>query len=381
MGEHVSSHAYSIYSDRVPVLIHDWEARDERRLLDLILECGYGNWWDISRRLGKPMEECKNHYDSMYLGNPPDHAVELRNSGIPLAPFIPTPLPPHLFRLGSDNPPRMHSSAPGYNAFRSEFDVNHDHNDAEQDLAMLEIDDSIEDQDDANLIEALQLAVVEIYNSRLKERARRCRIIRQHGLIMPQKTYVVMARFSSTLGRAVTESLAPFAQLLTGLQFDYFLEGLHMARELQERSNRLSELRSCGLKSFQSAKLMQRLSEIRAMQKREQKANNLPILQGVSGMEAAARNPSSRRPAPPLEISCLPFYEKLSPQERELCAHARIVPESFLEFKSLLAAECKKNDGLRLAQARRCIKIDVNKTRRLFDFLMEQGIIFPPKNK
>ncbi|KAF4526042.1 hypothetical protein B566_EDAN000836 [Ephemera danica] len=281
VGEHVSSHAYSIYSDRVPILVQDWEAKDERRLLDLILECGYGNWWDISRRLGKSME----------------------------------------------------------------------------------------------------VVMVEIYNSRLKERARRCRIVREHGLITPQKTYVAMSRFSSTLGRTMIESLAPFAQFLTGLQFDYFLEGLHVARELQERSNRLCELRSCGLKTFQSAKLMQKLSEIRAMQKREQKANNLPILQGVSRMEAAARNPSSRRPAPPLEIAYLPFYERLIPQERELCAHARIVPESFLEFKSLLAAECKKNDGLRLAQARRCIKIDVNKTRRLFDFLMEQGIIFPPKNK
>jgi transcriptional adapter 2-alpha len=67
--------------------------------------------------------------------------------------------------------------------------------------------------------------MVEVYNDRLRERAHRRRVVREHGLLMPHKTYASMSRYSSTLGRSLLESLAPFAQLLTGLQFDYFLEG------------------------------------------------------------------------------------------------------------------------------------------------------------
>jgi hypothetical protein len=152
-----------------------------------------------------------------------------------------------------------------------------------------------------------------------------------------------------------------------------------MAKELHDRVIRLFEMRSYGLKSLQSAKMMQKLADMRARQRREQRANHIPIMHGeVSRVETAVRSASSRRPAPPLEVNGLPLCDRLNAEERELCAYARIIPENYLEFKSLLAAECEKNNGLRLAQARRCIKIDVNKTRKLFDFLMEQGIIFPP---
>ena len=37
--------------------------------------------------------------------------------------------------------------------------------------------------------------------------------------------------------------------------------------------------------------------------------------------------------------------------------------------------ECRKLGHLRLAQARCMIKIDVNKTRKIYDFLVEEGLI------
>jgi transcriptional adapter 2-alpha len=54
------------------------------------------------------------------------------------------------------------------------------------------------------------------------------------------------------------------------------------------------------------------------------------------------------------------------------------VPESYLEFQRILVAECKRNLGLKLAQARTLIKIDVNKTRKLYDFLLKEGFIWHP---
>lgn len=53
----------------------------------------------------------------------------------------------------------------------------------------------------------------------------------------------------------------------------------------------------------------------------------------------------------------------------------RLVPGAYLEYKSALLNECNKQGGLRLAQARALIKIDVNKTRKIYDFLIREGYI------
>lgn len=68
--------------------------------------------------------------------------------------------------------------------------------------------------------------MAQVYNDRLRERARRHRVLREHGLVLARKNYAAVARFANTLGRASVESLAPFMQLLTGPQFDFLLEGM-----------------------------------------------------------------------------------------------------------------------------------------------------------
>lgn len=156
----------------------------------------------------------------------------------------------------------------------------------------------------------------------------------------------------------------------------YVCVGLHISKELQLKCVRLSQLRTFGLKSIQSASVMKELSRLRAESKRELKAGHL-ALPTPTRVEGTRGN--MRRQAPPLQVSGLPLYERLTPEERELCSQARLVPENYIEFRDLLLAECRKLNGMRLAHARRCIKIDVNKTRKLFDFLMQQGTIYPPR--
>jgi len=46
-------------TDEIPVLEDGWTAREERRLLDLIATCGYGNWGDISRKMMKRSPDVK----------------------------------------------------------------------------------------------------------------------------------------------------------------------------------------------------------------------------------------------------------------------------------------------------------------------------------
>jgi len=59
----------------------------------------------------------------------------------------------------------------------------------------------------------------------------------------------------------------------------------------------------------------------------------------------------------------------------QLCSRVRLVPESYLEFKDTLINECNKLGYLQLAQARTLIRIDVNKTRKIYDFLLSEHLI------
>lgn len=81
----------------------------------------------------------------------------------------------------------------------------------------------------------------------------------------------------------------------------------------------------------------------------------------------------------PLDVIGMPGYEQLQPNERELCRTARLVPLSYLELKETLIAENNKMGCLKLLTARKMLKIDVNKTRRLYDFLVAEGFIQKPK--
>lgn len=81
------------------------------------------------------------------------------------------------------------------------------------------------------------------------------------------------------------------------------------------------------------------------------------------------------------ELAGLPNYDKLSKDEQELCSLIRVVPDSYLTYKKLLITENSKMGYLRLADARRLIKIDVNKTRVMYDFFFEHGYVNKPFDK
>lgn len=74
-------------------------------------------------------------------------------------------------------------------------------------------------------------------------------------------------------------------------------------------------------------------------------------------------------------------YDKLKKDEQELCSTIRIVPIAYLTYKQLLISENQKMGYLRLADARKLIKIDVNKTRVLYDFLFDHGYVNKPTHK
>ncbi|KZC07352.1 PREDICTED: transcriptional adapter 2-alpha-like isoform X1 [Dufourea novaeangliae] len=390
IGDHKNNHDYIIIKNEFP-LIHGsgWTAKQELEFLDILQECGFGNWEDISKRIQeKSPEECKNHYLQYYIDNPSLPGLpRIKETEASL--FGCEPIP-YLFKLHDlEEPPRFATNTlnckllAGYNATRSDFEVNFD-NHAELLVSDLNYDEFDASDDHYELGKALHIAIVQSYNNRLKERMRRRKIIRDHGLIAFRKTMSWIQRYECTVTRTLAERLLIFMQLMGGIEFDYFMEGLHRIGKLQNYLNKLFEFRNNGLKYFHSVVMFQKLSKLRQENERERKQylNNpeyswKSILPGcnINSTSSMPNVISQRKTAPPLIIKGLPGYEKLTQAERELCSVTRIVPANYVDFKQLLIGENKKNGYLRLAQARVLLKIDVNKTRKIYDFLTEKGYI------
>ena len=61
----------------------------------------------------------------------------------------------------------------------------------------------------------------------------------------------------------------------------------------------------------------------------------------------------------------------------QLCSYCRFQPEAYLQLKRQLIQEYKRSGKLNLADARKLLKIDVNKTRKLYDLLVSKSLIAP----
>lgn len=156
------------------------------------------------------------------------------------------------------------------------------------------------------------------------------------------------------------------------------------------------ELRSNGIKTIHAGHIYRKLRAKR-MAKARNKTNdtwewkqlvpsgsiNLPLSaseQILKHCQNLQQMPTKRK-STPLNIIGLPNYDQLNKDEKELCSRIRVVPDSYLMFKKMLVAENGKIGYLRLADARRLIKIDVNKTRVMYDFFVEHGFVNKPFDK
>ena len=81
-------------------------------------------------------------------------------------------------------------------------------------------------------------------------------------------------------------------------------------------------------------------------------------------------------PAAPLNLANSPLLHLLTPEEQTLCSQLRILPKPYLVIKETLVREYARRGGkLRRREARELVKIDVNKTSRVWDFLVQAGIL------
>lgn len=240
-GSHSNNHSYKVMTHNCILFKDsDWTAAEELTLLESLLQDN--NWELMAKKLpGRSITEIKGHYDYFYM----------QQKGAPLLPKLPQvedapypmPIIPYRLRVtGVEDPPRYTShsvsylSVAGYNAARSDFELDYDAT-AEELLAGLKPIDL--NDPDYKILTELQCAIISAYNMRIRERQRRKRIIKTHGLILLRKTVAALHRYDVTITRAVYERLFCFMQFFkTGMEFDYLLEGLHCAGELKMQISR-----------------------------------------------------------------------------------------------------------------------------------------------
>ncbi|KAI8491403.1 Transcriptional adapter 2-alpha [Branchiostoma belcheri] len=380
-----------LQTNEFPVFDLGWTAVEELKLLEALGDCGIGNWQEISNNVGtKSAAECESHYLLYYVSRarPPLPVFEEPKNTEQLCPVT--------AKLSEDPPRPAADSAravemAGYMPARGDF-TEEFNNFAEWDIKDIYFLD-----DDDDLLRALKLAAVDIYQSQLKERCRRKKIARDCGLINLKKQQMYDKRYIRPV-RDMKDGLRPFLEFFLPEQFESFMEGLILEQDMRKEVRRLQELRQAGISTFRAGLLYEKLRR-----RREEEVGRRHMLTDVlSNMqdEFACQqwlhrqahmdgNPSiapflplsstARRSAPPLDLTQFAGYDKLTEAEKEMCANVRFLPEAFFEYKDILQREADRQGGLRLAQARQLLKIDVNKTRKLFDFLMQEGVICKPE--
>ncbi|KAG0711813.1 Transcriptional adapter 2-alpha [Chionoecetes opilio] len=385
---HASHHPYAVVGRSCP-LGEGWGGTEELALLGAIMECGLGNWGAVSARMaGRSDDECRNHYLTRYLYHPPPELAGLmQGQGVGAGQCV----DPMEYVGGTSNPPRplngtlAATELAGYCAARGDFECESDPM-AENCLGGIE-PGLFTRAEEGCPGKALAAAVADGYRRRLGERHRAKRAVRDAGLVGPGRAGVVMARLRPTLPQDLWEALPRLSSLLPPMDIDLVVAGLQAREETRRHISQLQEYRRAGITKKAAVATYETLRTRRQSDARERECL---VVRGAGGaglgsewvvlgrgplLSVQGRPGQLRRSQPSLDIAGLPGYSDLTCEEQKVASELRLSPEAFLHHKTLLVGECVRGGGIRLATARTLLKIDVNKTRRIFDVLREAGEI------
>ncbi len=357
---------------------------------------GFGNWSEIAKQMQtKNSEECLQHYLQYYVNDPHEDMPAMPDARPDSVSHNSIPL---VLKF-CDNPPRplphtdMALELAGYMPGRGDFNTEYD-DFAETLIKDVEFDGDDDDDGNEELLTELKLAALDIFYTRLKERHYRKRIIRRHGLINVTRDVASISYGKNE--RQLRESLRVFTRLLSPENNEMFIQGVLLQQNLMKQVTALQGYRRAGLKHKRDAPMYKKLLLARNdgkakrnlqndvlyhsdvpmscqlwLHRQFQSDVNKKVLPGVSALQLI-----SRKPAAPLDLSGTPGVEQLTEEEKDLCSQIRLLPLQYVTHKNTMKRECQRLGSLKLQQARPLIKIDVNKTKKLYDFFMSKGWIY-----
>ncbi|CAO3652232.1 unnamed protein product [Cunninghamella echinulata] len=234
--------------------------------------------------------------------------------------------------------------------------------------------------------------MLDIYNSRL-DRQMECKqfIFERHWLHFNPNERL---KEKIKIEKRINQETKVFCRLQTAADYKVFVQGLVKEQELRERihynnNNNYTVLRRLETITNQIPSATSSLSSSTALKAPASVITplssskpttvllpNRPIPKPVAPPTPPTPPPViGRKPANPLDISNADGIELLSPEEKILCSTLRLLPKPYIVIKDTILKEYAKQGFLKRRATRALIKIDVNKTSRIYDFFIESGWI------
>ncbi|PHZ12709.1 transcriptional adaptor 2 [Rhizopus microsporus ATCC 52813] len=372
--KHKTWHDYRIVKPHnFPIFSEDWDADEELLLIEAAEKMGIGNWQAIADYVGtKNKTDCEQHYLDVYVSSPdwPLPRMDLNVSDYSNRPNTSKPI---------TSGPSYHEIQ-GYMPRRFEFETEYE-NDAEQ-----FVKDMVFNDDDTQEEIDLKIMVLDIYNSRLDRRMERKKLIFERRWL-DFKRMQAIERKRQKEEREIYNKTRVFCRLQTEEDYETFVKGLVKEQQLRDRIATLQEWRQAGLTTIRQGEQYEREKQNRlaqlktfmslsndrlgasASQRNTYRSQMASLV--TSNVAATAAPAGGRKPANPLNIRDADGVHLLTEEEQILCSTLRIMPRPYLVIKDTILKEYAKQGYLKRRQARALIKIDVNKTSRIYDFFVE----------
>ncbi|KAK8861484.1 hypothetical protein IAR55_002305 [Kwoniella newhampshirensis] len=256
----------------------------------------------------------------------------------------------------------------------------------------------IEDEDELEV----KLAMLDIYFSKLDKREDAKEILFDRGLTEHKKIQAAERKRPKD-ERELIQRYKVFAKLQTAQDFEVLIEGLIYEQNLRKRIAELQEYRRMGITTGAEAEAYDNAKAARAGYRplvQRDRPEVLPtgarinagqhrFLHGGTGTPPPGIDPKSREPTPrlpvahvgrkpptPLNLANAASLDLLSSEEQSLCSSLRVLPKPYLTIKEMYIRENERRKGLlKRRDARKMLKIDVNKSGRIFDFLVSSGML------
>lgn len=251
-----------------------------------------------------------------------------------------------------------------------------------------------------------KLTLLEMYGQRVEKRKEGKALMFNRGLVEYKKMQAADKKRPRE-DREILHRLRPFAKLQTAEDYEAFSADFLYESMLRRKIQELQHYRRLGLttpadieryesdlaKRTQQIKSVARDYAVERVQARtsgrqssgpDPRRSSLVSLVGDSEDRRSRERetpgsttgiPVRRQPAP-LNLANSPSLHLLTPPEQALCSQLRILPKPYLVIKETLVREYARRGGkLRRREARDLVKIDVNKTSRVWDFLVQAGYL------
>lgn len=256
IGNHKNSHAYQFHDPSsitiFPRSKNSWSALELIRLLKAVEHFGFGNWDDIAKDIEtKTAEDAKEEYINKFLNGTIGRHTQVEAEKPVLIDHTLMDdlsldeLQVQKFSESSLDITFDQSLQLGYMPNRDDFEREYDPT-AEQLVSNLQLS-----PEDDEIDSCLKLAQVDIYNRRLKERARKKKLVREYKLINDFFRKIENGK-SKNLNQTKDErglrlSLKNFRQFYTNEAFERLIGSLEKERVLRVRLTELCRYRWNGL--------------------------------------------------------------------------------------------------------------------------------------